>query len=364
MNFRSSADTKLVRLAQLAPLTLIPALLLVAACKSKSGSELDGITGRTSMGARDPFQCYNLSYSGDEQVNGKWIAGADGTTFGSMRDGVITPQCGTTFTIRNIKTGQSAEFILVDRIWENDGVGGQRYGNKASADAKSGGIGPGYEQLDIAVAPFRSLFAGNNPGEGDYEIIGLGSGGSTLGGNGGNNGGPGEAPSSDPGGSSDGGCSYADAAQHGGWGWNEATKQSCPPQNGGTPPGDAGGSSAGGTSPGGGSGGFAESGLAPNGYPYCRNGSNNGDGWGYDESIDDGHGGHSCVAPSGPTAAGGGSASIDSAGAGWTPSHAAPPSCPGNQYCKGGWGWLAPGENGCSESSGGWKGNGCSCSCG
>jgi hypothetical protein len=35
--------------------------------------------------------------------------------------------------------------------------------------------------------------------------------------------------------------------------------------------------------------------LAPNGYPYCTNGSNNGDGWGWDEAVTDMNGSHSCV---------------------------------------------------------------------
>ena len=35
---------------------------------------------------------------------------------------------------------------------------------------------------------------------------------------------------------------------------------------------------------------------ASNGYPYCTNGSNNGDGYGYDESVVDPRGSHSCVA--------------------------------------------------------------------
>jgi hypothetical protein len=36
--------------------------------------------------------------------------------------------------------------------------------------------------------------------------------------------------------------------------------------------------------------------TAPNGYPYCTNGSNNGDGWGWDEAVSDPNGSHSCVA--------------------------------------------------------------------
>jgi hypothetical protein len=35
--------------------------------------------------------------------------------------------------------------------------------------------------------------------------------------------------------------------------------------------------------------------LAPNGYPFCTNGSNNGDGWGWDEAVTDLNGSHSCV---------------------------------------------------------------------
>ena len=41
-------------------------------------------------------------------------------------------------------------------------------------------------------------------------------------------------------------------------------------------------------------------------------------------------------------------------------------SCPGNRYCKGGWGWLNDGEGGCSSSNSQWKSDlkGCSCACG
>lgn len=231
--------------------------LLSLACRptDRNSSNVQEVTGRLSMGARDPFQCYNLSYSGDEQVNGKWVAGADGTTFGSMKDGEITGQCGRTFTIRNKKTGASAEFILVDRIWENDGVNGRRYNNKGNADAKRGDIGPGYEQLDIAVAPFKSLFGGHNPAASDVEIIGLGSGSGSLT-TGRKETGAGDASKSPP-------PSSAPAALP-------------------TPTAATG-----------------KAGNAANGYPYCTNGSDTGDGFGWDESVRDPNGKHSCVVPGG-----------------------------------------------------------------
>ena len=41
-------------------------------------------------------------------------------------------------------------------------------------------------------------------------------------------------------------------------------------------------------------------------------------------------------------------------------------SCPGNRYCRDGWGWLNDGDGGCSASSSSWKAEfkGCSCACG
>ena len=153
--------------------SLITLMLILAGCKPGRTSELDDISGRLSMGPKDAFQCNNFSYSGNEQVNGMWVAGVDGTTFGSKVDGTITGSCGKTFSISNTKTGQSAQFIVVDRIWQNDGPGGQLYNSKSDADAKSGGSGSGYQQVDIAVGAFNSLFGGNNPAPGSYSVNGL-----------------------------------------------------------------------------------------------------------------------------------------------------------------------------------------------
>lgn len=143
-------------------------------------SVVNEITGRLGMAPRAPFQCYNLTYSADEQVGGKWVAGADGTTLGTDRDGIITTQCGKVFAIRNKITGQLAEFILVDRIWDNDGVNGRRYNNKSNADAKRNDIGPGHTQLDIAIQPYYDLFGGHDPAVTDYEVIGLDTGSVNL----------------------------------------------------------------------------------------------------------------------------------------------------------------------------------------
>ena len=210
---------------------------------SNSGySSLQDITGRTSMAPRAPFQCYQgYSYSDDEKVQGQWVAGADGVTFGATKDGQIGSGCGRTFTIKSNKNGQSAQFIIVDRIWENDGAGGQRYNNKPNADAKTGGIGAGYFQLDIAVGAFNALFGGSNPSEGDYVISGLngdtssqssGSTGSGSTGSGATSGNNASWSQSTGTGSSTAGCSYTDASKNGGWGWNSSTGKSCPPQSG------------------------------------------------------------------------------------------------------------------------------------
>ena len=148
--------------------------------EAQADSEImGGISGRTSMGKHDPTQCFNKEYSGPERIRGKLVAGLDGTTFGSKDNGVITPLCGTTFTVRNKKMNKSLEFIVADRIWENDGVTGQRFNNEENAKKKLGGVGAGYSQIDIAVEGFNELFGGHNPAEGDFEILGLpGFGGS------------------------------------------------------------------------------------------------------------------------------------------------------------------------------------------
>lgn len=131
------------------------------------------ITGRMSMGPSDPFQCqtqrpddpFKFSYTGPEKVNGKWIAGADGVTLGTTKDTTNPADkgsaCGRTFIIR--VGDKCEEFIIADRIWENDGPGYSTYNNYGASKSKSQGTGSGYLQLDIAVEPFRKLFGGHNP---------------------------------------------------------------------------------------------------------------------------------------------------------------------------------------------------------
>ncbi len=131
------------------------------------------ITGRTSMGPRDGYQCQPYySYTGDEQVEGRWIAGLDGKSFGSLYDaeGPKLGQlaCNNKFTITY--NGKCENFIVMDRIWENDGAGEQTYSDKGNSLKKINGKGPGYSQMDIANGPFQSLFQGKNPAVGSYHI--------------------------------------------------------------------------------------------------------------------------------------------------------------------------------------------------
>ncbi len=144
-----------------------------AAKQSASDIKQDGglggggfrLTGRTSMGPQDRFQCYSLgSYTGSEKVRGRWIAGVDGATLGTLYDASSGTQgsgCGRIFRINH--GGKCEDFIVADRIWENDGSGGRTYKVKADADRKGPGTGQGYPQVDIAVAAFQSLYGGNNP---------------------------------------------------------------------------------------------------------------------------------------------------------------------------------------------------------
>ncbi len=130
------------------------------------------ISGRLSMGDFDSYQCQPYkTYSGAEQVNGRWIAGLDGKSFGSLYDANTPPSgqlaCNSIFTITY--QGQCENFIVVDRIWENDGAGGQTYSDKSNSLKKINSKGPGYPQMDIAKRPFQSLFEGKNP-SGGYQI--------------------------------------------------------------------------------------------------------------------------------------------------------------------------------------------------
>ena len=139
----------------------------------KAAGESFRITGRLSMGPRDGFQCYQSgSYTADEKVNGRWIVGVDGANLGTLYDAHQSPgnpgsQCGRILTITS--NGRCENFVIVDRIWENDGAGNGTYGNKSDADRKTKPNGPGYPQLDIAKAPFYTLFGGSNPTSG-YQI--------------------------------------------------------------------------------------------------------------------------------------------------------------------------------------------------
>jgi hypothetical protein len=266
------------------------------------------ITGRKSMASDSPFQCYKTgSYTGPEKVNGRWIAGVDGSTLGYNYDATASnqgPHCGRTFSLTI--NGKCEEFIVADRIWENDGNGGNTYGKKEDADKKVNPTGAGYLQLDIAVGPFQSLFNDQNASDGfDFRWetpCGGASGGvatqsfsSPIGSA---NQQPGQwtPPPTTPAASGTdlSGCSYADAAKYQGYGWNPTTQQSCPPlQAGQTVP------------------------------------------WN-----------------SAPTPSSSGTTQV------------LEQQCQqGNRFCSGGWGWENPGENQCGPDKPGWKQNGCSCRC-
>jgi hypothetical protein len=77
------------------------------------------ITARTTMAPRAQNQC-GIQYSDDEKVGSPpmWIAGIDSINFGSESDGSPTGMCGRVAST-NIN-GTQMEFVIVDRIWEND----------------------------------------------------------------------------------------------------------------------------------------------------------------------------------------------------------------------------------------------------
>jgi hypothetical protein len=91
------------------------------------------VTGRTSMGSRDPNQC-EAAYSGDEMVdvtyieNGTskreslYITGINNKSFGTDQNGLITDACGTvievTFDVGKGRAPLKKRFVVVDRIWE------------------------------------------------------------------------------------------------------------------------------------------------------------------------------------------------------------------------------------------------------
>lgn len=106
------------------------------------------VTGRTSMGKRDPNQC-GLPYSGDERIQGYPIAALDGTNFHSMFDGVKTFMCGKKVKIAGVV------HIIADRIWENDGKHGYLYDSKYNADKKIHTKTHGYDQIDTAIYTYK-----------------------------------------------------------------------------------------------------------------------------------------------------------------------------------------------------------------
>ena len=141
----------------------------IAAAGAAYGAMTTEVTGRTSMGNQDPVQCRMadgsaMQYTGDEEINGMPIAGVDGGTLGTNQDGVTTSMCGKCATIKGIK------FIIVDRIWENDGNGGKRYSDKSQADSKGSSIGTGHTQFDIAKNKFYGNFGGNNASGASVQI--------------------------------------------------------------------------------------------------------------------------------------------------------------------------------------------------
>lgn len=129
-------------------------LVCILAFLSITTSERACITGRTSMSDKYPVQC-QMSYTGPEQIQGYPIVGVDGTTFGSLQDGVVTSKCGSKVTIGGVV------HIIVDRIWENDGVSGYIYDSKYNADTKTNPIKSGYSQYDTATYTFYQR-GGNN----------------------------------------------------------------------------------------------------------------------------------------------------------------------------------------------------------
>ena len=133
----------------------------VGAAGATAGAVTAEVTGRTSMGGRDPVQCRAsdgsaMEYTGDEEINNRPIAGVDGTTLGTTSDGQSTSVCGKCAMVGD------TEFIVVDRIWENDGANGMRYNDKSQADRKGSSIGNGYAQIDISKKKFYEKFGGNN----------------------------------------------------------------------------------------------------------------------------------------------------------------------------------------------------------
>ncbi len=129
-----------------------------ASCKVVGGSSGDPggtgqraggyeVTGRTSMGLRDPNQC-GIDYSGNERVGNQQllITGIDNTHFGTNQDGQLTSSCGRVAYLH--LNGKRHPFVIVDRIWE---------ARHAS-------------QLDVAREFFYGPMGSNNVSNGTVEI--------------------------------------------------------------------------------------------------------------------------------------------------------------------------------------------------
>ena len=120
------------------------------------------MSGRTSMNRGDATQCLGGDYDkGSDTAKGHPIAGVDGSTLGTMYDAKATPDtaemCGKCVKISK-GDKDFGTYTVADRIWQNDGVNGQKYGNndKGNADKKTGGIGAGNSQIDISRVPYEA----------------------------------------------------------------------------------------------------------------------------------------------------------------------------------------------------------------
>ena len=102
--------------------------------------------GGNGMATNDPVQCNAggnaYPYTGPEEMNNLPIAGVDGGTFGANDDGIVGNACGQCAMFRGTK------FIVVDRIWQNDGSGAGTYTGSSSNRQRTGRAG--YGQIDVA----------------------------------------------------------------------------------------------------------------------------------------------------------------------------------------------------------------------
>ena len=146
-----------------------------------AGSAGFAVTGRVSMAKDAQVQCYQFGQpeGQTEKIGGRWIAGVDGGTLGTKSDSSGPagegPKCGQTFSITNNQTGDTEQYVVADRVWQNDGAGGCTWGDnqKADADAKINCQGSGKAQIDVANGAYEKQFGKANPAEGTYTINGL-----------------------------------------------------------------------------------------------------------------------------------------------------------------------------------------------